>query len=187
MRILFVFLILTLACSPAREREGNQKLVEAVFEIDESLISTSPYFLYDSAIQYQVPNSWIESNANFDELMRPGVQSVFVSGSDSSILVVGQFEGKLSNVSFEPDTTDLNAKFTETSFLTNDFEVKQGLLQKQDIINFKLYFDAPAISNGFYFEFYVKPSLFDETIKSIESSIGSIKFVNQIKSNYEKN
>ena len=188
--LLVLLSIVLISCTNTRDEVKDT----LVFNIDSSRIA--PVEKIDSSgITFHPPLNWKEVDSDMSEKLMKSVNplneksvkfiykpiKIFLEQSSFSILSVGTV---LPSV--DTDTSANNLKnyesivsenfaesiLKEGSFYKNGAEVYQYLIQKSNLISFKLIFEFGNVI--YQFDYSCPQKNYEEQIKSIESSIGTI-------------
>jgi hypothetical protein len=183
--------IFMFACQPsANEAETNFSAME--FEVD-------PAFLGDEVqdqflgIAYSVPLGFVEMS-NLGSMLGEHasdwlkLRATYLDTASRSLLSVSDLSQMPDSVltDFMKNPQDkfnqegVWAKVQSDRFSYNGFKVFQVLSTNPDVVNFKLIFLEGGQSGPFQFDFLVTTEAYPRFIKSLESTIGSLRINNNL-------
>ena len=118
---------LVLACSP---KSDHDETVEALFEVNRSLLDTIPYNFYPS-YSFLIPKGWSPIDSVSFMSFQEGIDG-FVNVRDTSTLMITK------------NSISMGSNFQESSFSINSVAIKQRLYQQEQIVIFELGIENPA-------------------------------------------
>jgi hypothetical protein len=172
-----------IGCAPGLSNDNDH---EMTFHVDASLLSTIPYLSESSGIGLYPPAGWISADSSHllpegvSEKLFSEMKAVYYSPETESILLIQDFpvaDTALVKRIAENPTAWYNSDSTWTSMMSDTFKYKgfniqQFVLQNAQLVVFKLFVhNQPGIIE---LNYVVQPGVGPETMKSVESSIGSI-------------
>ncbi len=193
-KILLPLCITLLVYSCKNDTKINDSLV---FNIDSTKIS-SIRFIDGFDVSFHPPINWEEVEADISERIVNSLKSqragnskyiykpsrIFLNKSTNSLLAVGKVETPDPEPGTNIKINDYIGIVTENfdqsiskrgSFIKDGITITQLLIQKQNLISFKLIFE---IENTLYqFDYTAQKEYYKEELKSIESSMGTIKLI----------
>ena len=171
------------------EDNSNLKLVENInIFVDYDKLSSN-YNFSDSSTIFNPPINWTRSSKDAieafnkklndnDNVIDINVEDSFIS-DDGSFVLISRINSNESNFNYIPkDYLELmKEQFSVDSiihytFNVNNILVRQYLITLENIMIFKIFIEN---NNNFELDFFLSKELYNNQIKSIESSIGSIK------------
>ena len=200
--IIFLVLIFNYSCNLKQDPQATT--IEAVFNVDSSLLKDVPFV--DSAlnISLNIPRNWFRMNEEFEKIVK---SNFLINDYEKSQLSVGYLNEKDSSIMVLLDVrnidlatyADLKNNYREIlnkdqqwsdvqfqEFEYHSFWIEQYVLQNEHILSFKLVcYDNEAMDSllpKVELQYIINRQNLTETIKSVESSIGTINHINKIKS-----
>jgi hypothetical protein len=193
--LVIILSIILVSCSDNEKLPGSEQIL--LFEIDDKLLSDSVQ-LPAYNLKFNPPKNWEPiSKGLFDSLVQK-IQTqqlsdsikiiplhVFFSELNQSILNVSAVEIQSSNLEntidqFEQREIDKAGiqNFKRADFVKDSLSVTQFLIEENNLIIFKIFvrINQNRIAE---FDYIVPKNIYAGEIKSIESSIGSIKLTNK--------
>jgi hypothetical protein len=181
--------IFMFACQPsANEAENNFSAME--FEVDPAFLGeeVQDQFL---GIAYSVPLGFVEMS-NLGSMLGEDasdwlkLRATYLDTASRSLLSVSDLSQMPDSVltDFMKNPQDkfnqegVWAKVQSDRFSYNGFKVFQVLSTNPDVVNFKLIFLEGGKSGPFQFDFLVTTEAYPRFIKSLESTIGSVRLNN---------
>ncbi len=183
--IILLNLIFFFSCS---EEKPKKEITTLEFTIDTNLVTN--YISFDDfKIAIRIPNDWMKlnsamleeiinklgegNNSNLEYNYQP--EFVFKNDSTQSILAIGSVTS-ISNI--EEYLTSINSQFAgwdvrRGDFTNNNINFSQFLMQKENMILFKLVFKN--YNKIIQIDYSLSKQFYADEIKKVESSIGSIK------------
>lgn len=188
--IILLGCIFLIRCT-ANESEQKKKKID--FNVDSTLISDQRYELDSLNIKFRSPRNWesLSSDKDLGLILNKQISAQsftlgFINKVDSSILIVNNFNSvrdsiwnqMISNpaVLFNANKQWMNIQQSE--FQHNSLSINQLFLQNRSFVNMKLIGETPD-KKRFAFDFFLKRSALKSHMKSMESSIGTIKLINR--------
>jgi hypothetical protein len=165
-----------------------------IFNIDSAKIGKLET-LADFNITFHPPKNWDEVEASISERIVNSLKSqkngdskyiyqpvkIFLNKTNNSLLAVGKVasqdsiekSNKLKEY-LQVVSENFNESINKKGAFTKDgIEITQFLLQKQTLISFKLIFDLD--DTIYQFDYTTQKETYQDELKSIESSMGTIK------------
>jgi len=189
-------LIITLAsCSDNGKNENPRELV---FNVDTALV-TDPVQFDDLGISLCIPVNWNSLDSSTLDNVIKGLEkiredsalyhlspsAVYLNKKTSNLLSVGEvaYEGKNDSLSFKEYISEINTAYDTVNvvvgkFIVNDINVTQLLIRNDKFILFKLLF-LNKQTDMIEVDFALQKTFYNEAVKSVESSIGSLKYINK--------
>ena len=198
--IIFFAVLFTYSCNLQQDTQATR--IEAVFNVDSSLLKDELFF--DSAlnISLKIPRNWSKMNAEFEKLVNSNLlindykkaqlRLGYLNEKDSSIMVLldvtnidGSAYADLKNNYREILNRDQmwsDIQFQEFDY--NSFRIEQYVLQNEHILSFKLVcYENEALDSllpKVEVQYIINRKNLNDNIKSVESSIGTINQINKI-------
>jgi hypothetical protein len=166
------------------------------FDVDTALLAENPVVDSSLGISFYTPKHWVKSeigNLALPEEILQGQHLVpehyYMHPIDSSTMLVATLKN-LSNEQIAMMRVDFHKIYNSqgiwndvqhASFTFNNLNADQFLMHNDKIINFKLLVsakNAPANEERFSIDYIIPRSHYEENIKSVESSIGSLLLLN---------
>ena len=204
--VLFIIFLLSIySCinkNNSRNLENSTIVTEALFNIDTSLLG----LLYANEkldFQMHIPKNWLSLTPVNLALVNKGIQSTneFLdikkiyrdTNTESAVMVIditGIINNDIDSNYFNSFQTSQWEKIEVNEYLTKPFKVRQYTLQNQENIVFKLFFMRHSrlkdnVFVNFEIDFIIPRLMVEQSVKSVESSIGSINYL--LKSKNETN
>jgi len=184
-----LIIIITLICSCSDSTSNNQQDFEKInFNVNENLISDP--FIFDNSFIMSVPNIVFKNSDAFNALnnhLKMDDNSYFPFGlidvfsNDNILIYIGQIEqsdlfSKLNSNYIEALKETYNVESINMGkFNINEVNVVQYMFNDEKSFTIKLYIN---ILDKFYEITYIlNASIYEDSLKYIESSIGSIKSI----------
>lgn len=198
-QLVFLFTILILLFSACNKVDSEKKDTILFNQVD-SLIS-SPDSLYNGGIIISPPKDWTNIDSNLISLITAKLSQIsdtsfhfeynllkiYFDSTSSSLLSVGTIIYDESIYSAETALSDYKSLFEKNlltsniktgSYIKDNIEITQFLIQEKDNITFKLIF----INNSnkiIQIDYILNPKIYLDIVKAVESSISSIKLIKQ--------
>jgi len=182
-----------ISCNQPQTSSGLQ---EMQFEVDTALLAENPVVDSSLGISFYTPKHWVKSEIGTLALPEEILQGqhlvpehYYMHPIDSSTMLVATLKN-LSNEQIAMMRVDFHKIFNSqgiwndvqhASFTFNNLNADQFLMHNDKIINFKLLVsakNAPANEERFSIDYIIPRSHYEENIKSVESSIGSLLLLN---------
>lgn len=188
--LVIIVLAILVSCSDNEKMPESEQLL---FEINYELLSDSVQLTAYNLI-FNPPKNWEPISKRLFDSLDQKIQnqqlsdsikiiplSVFFSESNQSILNVSAVNVQSSNLEsmvdlFEQREIEKSGiqNFKRADFLKDNLSITQFLVEENNLIIFKLFIKTHQ-DKMVEFDFIVPKNNYAEEIKSIESSIGSIK------------
>lgn len=191
IKILFIVLIsiILLNCTKDKKKEELETLV---FNVDSLLIGEQ-YTNIEIGISFYPPKEWDQISSDLMSSIEQSLQemedsssvdiilqNVFLNQKNSSICFLSTFRDTMPAAEIrdayltELYTGDIQGSITEASYLHNRFNIRQLIHVQEDQVTIKLI----CISDDehiFMLDYIVPSQFYEQNIRAIESSIGTIK------------
>lgn len=196
LRFTIPFLALSwlVACNQPQTSSG---LPEMQFDVDTALLAENPVVDSSLGLSFHAPKHWVKSEIGILSLPEETLQGkhlvpehYYMNPADSSTMLVATLKN-MSDEQIAMMRVDFYKIFNSqgiwndvqhASFSFNDLNADQFLMHNDKIINFKLLVSAnddPANEERFSIDYIIPRAHYEENIKSVESSIGSLILFNQ--------
>ncbi len=193
-RIIIVLSVFIMIWGCAKEQEPTD-LTEISFTVDRSLLSDE-YICTNSKISFSPPINWKPISPQLLNLTKENVKAskdtakvnilplnVFMDMENSFTCFLSTFESELladdilNYYSNELKTSNEDIQFNEGSFSHNGFDFHQFIFTKDEFITIKLIAEDGQQKN-FMIDYILPAESYEELLRSIESSIGTINKTN---------
>jgi hypothetical protein len=181
--LISALLSASIGCAPGHSTHNDHVMS---FHVDSSLLSALPYLSESSGIGIYPPAGWLSADSShlfpqgINEQLYREMKAVFYSPETECMLLIQDFP--LADTTLVKQITEnpaawYNADSTWTSVMSDTFtykgfNIQQFVLQNPQLVVFKLFvLSQPGITE---LNYLVQPGVGPETMKSVESSIGSI-------------
>lgn len=184
-----------LGCSPGDEGNAGSELV---FNVDSTQIA-GEVFISELNVKFNPPKDWNEissdlsekvinelgKNKNSGNSFRYKPQKIFLEKDNHSLLSVGYVEkidtsihGNILLAYESAIKTSLKEKeYKEGKFTKDGIGITQFLIQKENLISFKLLF-LNSSNELIQFDYASQQENYENNLRGIESSIGTIQLTN---------
>lgn len=208
MKILifsFLSLIITIGCTD-NSKKKETSIIEAQFDIEKSLLNEQPFI--DSILNFSinVPVEYFFTDPFFlatlaksliQDYRNAHIISGFTNVKDTSLMLIIDISNIDSKI-YENLKVNYKSLLNQNNnwsdiqfqeFKHNCFKIEQYVLQNSALLNFRLIcynynnFNQPLIE----VLFFINRKNIEKNIRSVESSIGSLKCLTYKNLNYEKN
>lgn len=197
--IVIILIIGQLFLFSCKQPGTKQEIVEATFNVDQSLLASEPLTDTELSFKMQYPADWQILEDEFKTMLADQIlvgkysTARIVSGCldpvDSSMLIIldvskvdSSFFSDLKQnykVVFNQDSDWINVQLE--TFTHRCFIVDQYVLQNERLVQFRLQCrekDSASRHPRMEIYFFLNRSYLNENIKSIESSIGTLNCLN---------
>lgn len=180
------------------KQESNNAIIEAEFNIDDNLLDTTPFIDSSLYLSIKTPIKWITLDSIFEKTIKLSLLiedykkakliGGFLNRQDSSFMIILDisridslgFSNLKNNYNKILNKNDIwnNIQFQE--FRHSCYRIEQYVLQNEQILNFKLICYEIGLKRRqpkFEIIYMINRKKLEENIKSIESSIGSLKCI----------
>jgi len=195
---LYLCLIIFLITCAKKEKNDSAKLIELQFQIDSTAIANN-FTDNNLGFQFNPPLFW--NSYNIDALSSKNQtgdtnfvfhpQHIFANENQTGILIINTIESRQITTFTEEYNLFLKNQFgnnliKQGQFLKYNRIVSQYLIQDSARVVFKLLFKN-YLGEMIQFDYIIAANFYPSLIKAIESSIGTIKLVNNKGGSYEAN
>jgi hypothetical protein len=170
--------------------------MELEFDVDTSLLATKPVVDTSSGIRFYPPRNWDSTAINALQLHQNELtgqplktRHLYMHQADSSFMMVAVLP-MLDNEQLANMRIDFYKTFNSqgiwddvqhANFAMNNILADQFIMYNSKLINFKLILsprNADAETTRFSVDYFIPRSHYEQNIKSVESSIGSLLLLN---------
>lgn len=187
---LGMLVFLSVGCGQERQ-EASSDMPRMSFDVDTTRLG-APVQAAAYDIAFRPPAGWAPlSSAELDSMSHAGTALsdtaalrplyVFLDATQGSVLSVGRLRLDTTATFGEQMKqygASLNQQFGDTlrqaQFMKDELYMAQFLAQPEGLVNFKLVFEAPS-EGLLQFDYVVPQSVYPQEVRSVESSIGSIR------------
>ncbi|UCH15341.1 MAG: hypothetical protein JSV22_05080 [Bacteroidales bacterium] len=193
--LAFLYFFLT-GCN--LKQESNNALIEAKFNIDDNLLDTIPFIDSSLYLSIQKPIKWTNLDSGFETTIKSSLLTNdykdanltggFFNRQDSSFMVILDISS-VDSMGFSNLRNNYTEILNKNNFWNNIqfqefkhgcYRIEQYVLQNEQILNFKLICYEIGLERRqpkFEILYILNRKKIEENIKSIESSIGSLKCI----------
>lgn len=187
---LVALVLLGLGCGQ-QDEEASSAIPRMSFDVDTTRLG-APVQAADYDVAFRPPAGWaLLSSAELDSMSQAGAALsdtaalrplyVFLDSTQGSVLSVGRLRLDTTATfgeQMQQYGASLQQQFGDTlrqaQFMKDDLYMAQFLAQPEGLVNFKLVFEAPS-DDVLQFDYVVPQSVYPQEVRSVESSIGSIR------------
>lgn len=197
--LLFLMTCFTLSCT-TKDKPQKSTIPTLSFTVNRQLLGDSVY-LADEGLKIIAPRHWkpmsavqmneisekmhaLEAkNGDSTNLIRVGVESVFVLQNGGASLVISRIRfpkqdstEDLQRLHYSQQTKERidSTSLGTADFMCNNIRLTQYMIRTSQSVSFRLFFKAR--SSMMQCDYIIPTSIFQQEIRAVESSIGSILF-----------
>jgi len=193
---VIVIMVLVLSLVGCAKEQATTKFAEVTFAVDRTLLSQE-YISSETGISFNPPKNWKQVSPQLMISIKENTQTmrdssnikielidVFMNNERSFTCWLSAINNELSDDSLikgyieEFKLINKDIKINQGLFSHNDVNFNQLLFSKDDLVTIKLIAEN-SMNKTFMIDYILPLKFYEEELRSIESSIGTIKVSNK--------